>query len=169
VPLLGWPQRGSLVTTSFAADAEVAWDNALGLHHSITVVYAGSSGQYAGAVLEGYDHTGAPRLAILLRAAPGAPVTVVDDRPTPQGGGLRELSALGRPALANGQPATSRIAFAIVHPGDTVEVRSSVATPQPGPFTYVTFTPLPVAADQDNTALRVHGANATVTVPIDQG
>jgi hypothetical protein len=169
VPLIGWPQRGSLVTTSFAADAEVAWDNALGPHHDITVVYAGSSGQYAGAVLEGFDQTGSPRLAILLRATPGAPVTVVQDRPTPQGGGLRELSALARPALANGQPATSQIAFAIVHPGDTVEVRCSLLTSQPGPLTYVTFTPLPLAADRGNTALRVPGANATVTVPIDKG
>jgi hypothetical protein len=161
VPFIHWPQRGELVNTTAALDAEAAWDQAKGPHHNLRIVYAGSIAGMQGVILEGDL-----RMALLVRATPDAPFTVLDDRFVRQNGGLRELSALGRPLLKGGKPAPYNIAFAVVHPGDVVSVKSP-GLKEPGTPSYAILAQVPLAATRSDTSLVITGGSTTVNVPLD--
>ncbi|BEP15899.1 hypothetical protein acdb102_42100 [Acidothermaceae bacterium B102] len=161
VPFIRWPQRGELVNTTAALDAEAAWDAAKGPHHNLRIVYAGSVDGMVGVILEGDL-----RMALLVRATPGAPFTVLDDRFVRQNGGLRELSALGRPLLKDGTTAPYQIAFAVVHPGDVVSV-TSPGLQRPATPSYAGLARVPLSATRADTSLRITGGSTTVNVPLD--
>jgi hypothetical protein len=161
VPFIRWPQRGELVNTVAPLDAEVAWDTAKGPHHGMRIVYAGTVGGLQGVIVEGDL-----RMALLVRATPDAPFTVLDDRFVRQNGGLRQLSAMGRPLRKGGTPAPYQIVFAVVHPGDVVSVKSPGIKPPRTP-SYAILTRVPLSATRADTSLVVTGANKTVSVPVD--
>lgn len=161
VPFIGWPQRGDLVNTEAALDAEAAWDAARGPHYNLRIVYAGSIDGMQGVILEGDL-----RMALLVRATTDAPFTVLDDRFVRQDGGLRQLSAFGRPLLKGGKPAPYKIAFAVVHPGDVVTVNApGLATPATP--SYAVLARVPLSATRAGTSLVITGGSRTVTVPLD--
>jgi hypothetical protein len=161
VPFIHWPQRGDLVNTTAALDAEAAWDAAKGPHYNLRIVYAGSIDGMEGVILEGNL-----RMALLVRAAPNAPFTVLDDRFVRQDGGLRQLSALGRPLLKGGKPAPYKIAFAVVHAGDVVSVKSP-GLKQPGTPSYAILARVSLSATRTDTTLVITGGSRTVSVPFD--
>nr|MBA3907745.1 PASTA domain-containing protein [Pseudonocardiales bacterium] len=161
VPFIHWPQRGELVNTIAPLDAGVAWDVARGPHSNLRIVYAGSIDGMQGVILEGSG-----RMALLVRASPNAPFTVLDDRFVRQSGGLRQLSALGRPLLEDGTPAPYQIAFAVVHDGDVVSVKSP-GLKAPASPSYAILARVPLSATRGNTSLVVTGGSTTVRVPLD--
>jgi hypothetical protein len=73
---------------------------------------------------------------------------------------------LGRPLLKGGKPATYQIAFAVVHPGDVVSVKSA-GVQQTGTPSYAVLTKVPLAATRADTSLVVTGGSTTVNVPLD--
>jgi hypothetical protein len=105
-------------------------------------------------------------MGLLVRPTQDAPFTVLDDRFALTGGGLREVSALGRPLLNGGELASYQVAFAVVHPGDVVSVKSP-GLQEIGPESYVTVVRLPLSANRGSTWLDVTGGSTTVKVPID--
>jgi hypothetical protein len=161
VPFIHWPQRGDLVNTITPLDAEVAWDATKGPHSDTRIVYAGAIDGMEGVILEGNL-----RMALLVRAMPDAPFTVLDDRFVRQNGGLRELSALGRPLLKGGKPAPYKIVFAVVHPGDVVSVKSP-GLQEPGTQSYAILARVPLAATRGDTSLVITGGSRTLSVPLD--
>jgi hypothetical protein len=161
VPFIHWPQRGALVNTIAPLDAEVAWDAAKGPHSDTRIVYAGAIDGMQGVILEGSG-----RMGLLVRAAPNAPFIVLDDRFVRQNGGLRELSALGRPLLKGGKPAPYQIAFAVVHAGDVVSVKSP-GLQEPGTPSYAILARVPLSATREDTSLVITGGGKTVNVPLD--
>ena len=161
VPFIHWPQRGELVNTITPLDAEVAWDAAKGPHYDTRIVYAGSIDGMEGVILEGSG-----RMGLLVRATPDAPFTVLDDRFVRQDGGLRELSALGRPLLKGGKPAPYEIAFAVVHAGDVVSVKSP-GLQEPRTPSYAILARVTLSATRAATSLVITGGSRTVNVPLD--
>ena len=161
VPFIHWSARGELLNTITPLDAAVAWDAAKGPHLDTRIVYAGSIDGMQGVILEGSG-----RMALLVRATPDAPFTVLDDRFVRQNGGLRELSALGRPLLKGGKLAPYQIVFAVVHAGDVVTVKSP-GLAQPGTPSYAILARVPVSATRGDTSLVITGGSTTVNVPLD--